>query len=68
MKHDEETDAELQEFIDILSIFNLKLNEKPIRVSSDFTRGLGTEIELHLQELPYNVRYSFDVCLSHGFL
>ena len=56
------------ELLDILKGFNIKITERPLTVTADASEGLGVDIEMELLGLPYNVRYSFDVCLAHGYL
>jgi RNA-dependent RNA polymerase len=58
----------MTELLEILKSFNVKINEKPIVMTSDLGEALGADIEMELLGLPYNVRYSFDVCLAHGYL
>jgi hypothetical protein len=47
---------------------NIRLAENPIAVSSKTGNSLGTGILTSLKNLPYKVRYSFEVCLAHGYL
>jgi hypothetical protein len=56
------------ELLSILDGFNIKVTEKPLTMTKVLGEALGTEIETELQGLPYNVRYSFDVCLAHSYL
>jgi hypothetical protein len=56
------------ELLDILKSFNIKITEKLFIVTADSGEALGIDIEMELLGLPYNVRYSFDVCLAHGYL
>jgi hypothetical protein len=58
----------LSDFLGVLEIFNIKTSDKPVTVTSDLGEALGVEVETELEGLPYNVRYSFDVCLAHGYL
>jgi hypothetical protein len=58
----------LTDFLGVLEIFNIKTSDKPVIVTSDLGEALGVEVETELEGLPYNVRYSFDVCLAHGYL
>jgi hypothetical protein len=63
-----EDEAILAEFISVLGVFNIKVCEQPFTLASDIGHALGVGIESQLDGLPYNVRYSFDVCLAHGYL
>ena len=63
-----EDGTETTEFLEILKLFNIKISERPLDVTSSVGETLGANIEDELQGLPYNVRYSFDVCLAHGYL
>jgi hypothetical protein len=56
------------ELLSILDGFNIKVTEKPLTMTKVLGEALGQEIETELQGLPYNVRYSFDVCLAHSYL
>ena len=53
---------------ELLKGFNIEISERPIVATSDIGDALGTNIEGELQGLPYPVRYSFDVCISQGYL
>jgi hypothetical protein len=59
---------EVDELLEILKVFNVKVTEKLMAVTSDPGASLGVNIESELDGLPYTVRYSFDTCLSHGYL
>lgn len=61
-------DSQVTQFLDALKSFNLKFTERPMTVTSDLGDALGTNIESEIKDLPYKVRYSFDVCLAHGYL
>ena len=61
-------DREMRNFLDILKGFNINITERPIDVVADAGVALGETIEDELNGLPNSVRYSFDVCLAHGYL
>jgi hypothetical protein len=61
-------EGDVDELLDILNGFNIKVTERPRIVTADASEALGVDIEMELLGLPYNVRYSFDVCLAHGYL
>ena len=61
-------ERDVGELLDILKCFNIKITERPIIMTADTGEALGVDIEMELLGLPYNVRYSFDVCLAHGYL
>src|SRR5271170_5350809 len=63
-----EDGTEMTELLEILKLFNIKISERPLDVTSSVGESLGVNIEDELQGLPYNVRYSFDVCVAHGYL
>jgi len=63
-----EREREMREVLDILRGFNISLTEQPMDVVDDAGDALGDTIEDELSGLPNNVRYSFDVCLAHGYL
>jgi hypothetical protein len=58
----------MSELLSILHGFNIKVTEKPIKMTKLIGEALGPAIESQLEGLPYNVRYSFDVCLAHSYL
>jgi len=58
----------MRNFLDILKGFNINITERPIDVVADAGVALGETIEDELNGLPNSVRYSFDVCLAHGYL
>lgn len=66
--HPPKDKGDVGELLDILKGFNIKITERPLIVTSDTGEALGVDIETELLGLPYNVRYSFDVCLAHGYL
>jgi RNA-dependent RNA polymerase len=63
-----EDEKNLAEFLEMLGVFNIKTTNRPITITSDVSEALGMDIEAELDGLPYNVRYSFDVCLAHSYL
>jgi hypothetical protein len=63
-----EDESQMSELLSILHGFNIKVTEKPITMTKSIGEALGPEIESQLEGLPYNVRYSFDVCLAHSYL
>lgn len=63
-----EGESNLRELLDILKGFNIKVMDKPFIVTSNPGEALGPYIEKDLESLPYSVRYSFDICLAHGYL
>jgi hypothetical protein len=58
----------MNELLGILELFNIRVTERPVDLKSDLGEALGVNIERELEGIPYNVRYSFDVCLAHGYL
>jgi hypothetical protein len=66
--HSPEDESNLRGLLEILGGFNIKIMEKPFTVTSDPGEALGPDIEKGLEGLSYNVRYSFDICLAHGYL
>jgi hypothetical protein len=56
------------DLLESLEHFNIKARKIPITVTEDHGDALGVELEAQMQDLPYRVCYSFDVCLSHGYL
>ena len=60
--------TETTELLEILKLFNIKISDKPVDITSSMGDSLGVDVEDELQGLPYIVRYSFDVCLAHGYL
>ena len=63
-----EREREMSEVLDILRGFNISITERPMAVVADAGDALGDGIEDELSGLANNVRYSFDVCLAHGYL
>jgi hypothetical protein len=63
-----EDESQMVELLAILHGFNIKATEKPLTMTKLLGEALGPEIETELEGLPYNVRYSFDVCLAHSYL
>lgn len=61
-------ETEVTELLEILKGFNIKVTQRPLTITSDLGDALGNDIDAELLGLPYNVRYSFDVCLAHGYL
>lgn len=63
-----EIEREMHDFLEILRGFNVDITDKPVEVVFDARDALGENIEYELIGLPNSVRYSFDVCLAHGYL
>jgi hypothetical protein len=63
-----EIEIEMHELLEILKYFNININDRPVHVVADAGDALGVAIEDELYGLSNTVRYSFDVCLAHGYL
>ena len=60
--------ADVGDLLESLEKFNITANKNQFTVTTEHEDALGIDLEAEMQDLPYRVRYSFDVCLSHGYL